>query len=317
MSNLSITMRCNNNCGYCFAKDARQSGAGTEMSRETFIVGMEYLKRSGIDQIRLLGGEPTLHTDIIWMLEQAQQYQFKILLFSNGLISEGILDNLVSMKPDQLQVLLNTSNPDEAEGKIVLQQQETMKRLGKMCMLGVNIERRGQSLEYLLKFTQEFDLKPEVRLGIAHPALSKQNSFLHTKFYSAVGQQIVAFHSLAKEQGIELRLDCGFVPCMFPLESDSDIGNLLEQTVNSCQPNLDLLPDGNFISCYPLNNLMKLRLTIESTATSLQNSFSTKISTLEKIGIYPSCSKCHLFGDRCVGGCAAQKMQRLDNNANN
>ena len=72
MANLAITTVCNQHCAYCFTvdhlgDDLRSDGSSGKqpaaqfLSMDAFESRLEFLHRSGIEQVRLLGGEPTLH----------------------------------------------------------------------------------------------------------------------------------------------------------------------------------------------------------------------------------------------------------------
>ena len=61
MANLAISAVCNQSCSYCFTVD-HLNASGTH--RDFLDVGdfderLSFLERSGINEVRLLGGEPT------------------------------------------------------------------------------------------------------------------------------------------------------------------------------------------------------------------------------------------------------------------
>jgi MoaA/NifB/PqqE/SkfB family radical SAM enzyme len=311
MANISITTECNRRCKYCFAEDSQSDTAVKVMSREIFLAAIEYLKRSKIRQVRLLGGEPTLHPDFIWMIDLAEREGFKLMIFSNGLINNHIIKRLKHIEPENLTILLNTIHPLENNSIGMKKQQNTMNELGKRVMLGVNIYRREMDMDYLLDYVTKFDLKREIRIGISHTVLNSNNVFLHPKFYQQVGLDILDFIKKSKEQNILIGFDCGFVPCMFPRKSFDFLGDMLKKTGVCCSPNLDLLPDGNFISCYPLHFMKRIPLTEKIDAPYLIDEFKKLRDQLKKIGIYSYCVGCPLFANRCNGGCVAFRFHML------
>ena len=86
MANLSITNVCNRRCVYCFANDSKSELGKTYMEEGVYDAALNYLQRSGIKQVRLLGGEPTLHPAFISMVNKALERDFTICLFTNGLM---------------------------------------------------------------------------------------------------------------------------------------------------------------------------------------------------------------------------------------
>ena len=77
-----ITEICNARCPNCFNAESRSN---KEMSLKDFEELCEYLKSNSIDFLKIMGGEPTLHTDFVKIIEIAQKYFDYIVIFSNGI----------------------------------------------------------------------------------------------------------------------------------------------------------------------------------------------------------------------------------------
>ena len=97
MANLEITRICNLQCNYCFAKDSlsetHQPGSQKLISLKSFENHLDFLDRSNIDQIRLIGGEPTMHP------------QFDEII-------EGVFDNLTAATSITIaKVVANVAKP--------------------------------------------------------------------------------------------------------------------------------------------------------------------------------------------------------------
>ena len=315
MSNISITTICNKRCPYCFAGDSRGvAGPDSFMSEDTYDKALDYLERSGIHHVRLLGGEPTLHPMFMKMVHTACERGFNVHLFSNGLMPEEVIDFLAEMDDSQLSVLLNTIHLLEDNVQGILRQQKTMERLGRKLMVGVNIYSCRQDLEYLLEYVNQFDLVRSIRIGIAHPLLSRNNTFLHSKFYHDVGLKIYEFFLRCQGDNVGIGLDCGFVPCMFSDNHSAEIESLFRDSGRCCNPNIDLMPDGSFISCYPLSNYAKISLSSTITAQDVVSGFNEILKPYKAVGIYPYCKTCEYFKrSLCNGGCIAATMNRFYN----
>jgi MoaA/NifB/PqqE/SkfB family radical SAM enzyme len=339
MANLSITTVCNKRCPYCFAEDARVARAGAgDMTRDCFLEALDFLRRSGMEQVRLLGGEPTLHKDFPWMLETALAGGFKILVFSNGLVAPATLSLMKRVGAERLRVLVNTIHPLENNPTGMARQRETLRALGNAAIAGVNIYSHEQSLDYLVDYVREYGLWSEIRIGIAHPLLARRNRFLPTKLYRDIGEKIADLHAKAARHKIRIGLDCGFVPCMFPADSFKAMEDMLGDAGAACNPIPDLLPDGRFIACYPLESLVvgqprasglvpppgrareasdqvrspaKVPLVGEATVDCVREHLRQVLQFTDELGIFPYCGKCPLFKQRCTGGCVAHKLRRL------
>jgi len=310
MANLSITNVCNRNCVYCFAGDTLTEFGKTYMSVETYNKALDYLRRSEIKQVRLLGGEPTLHPDFLKFVEKALEMNFDIMLFTNGLVTKNILDYLESIPAGRLSVLLNTIHPTDQDTRGIELQGKMMARLRGSVIAGVNIYNSKQDLHYLLDYVSEFNLKKEIRLGISHSVLSQNNVSLHPKEYHKTGYKIALLKESAIKNGIILGFDCGFVPCMFPEEYLDLLSEEIQRAGTCCHPIIDMLSDGSFISCYPLNNLLKIQITQELNSKALIEHFEKALMPYSEVGIYPFCTTCQLFKNRCNGGCMSYKIQR-------
>ena len=313
MANLSITNVCNRNCVYCFAKDTRGEFGKTYLDDETYEKALDYLERSGLKQVRLLGGEPTLHPNIKSFIKMALDRDFNIMLFTNGLMPEKVFDYLTSIPGKRLSILLNTIHPTENDIRGIKRQKKLMERFGKIIIAGVNIYNAKQELDYLLEYVTGYNLKKEVRLGIAHSVLSRNNVFLHPKEYPVIGQKIALFKLNAKKNGISLGFDCGFVPCMFPEEYIELLSEELKKAGTCCHPIIDMLTDGSFIACYPLNNFKKIKMNDKLNSKVLFRNFEKALTPYKDVGIYPYCTSCPLFRKRCNGGCISYRIQRYQN----
>jgi MoaA/NifB/PqqE/SkfB family radical SAM enzyme len=311
MANLSITNVCNKKCVYCFANDTKLEFGQTFISEKTYEKALDYLERSGIKQARILGGEPTLHPKFKIFIEKAVSRNLSIMLFTNGLISDDLIEFLSSLPEGKLSILLNTVHPSENNNQAMERQKMVMKKLGKSIIVGINLYNAKQELDYLLDYVTRFNLKKEIRIGISHSVLSQNNVFLHPKDYQKIGYNIALFKSKAKKVKVKLGFDCGLVPCMFPEEYLDILKDELKKAGTCCHPIIDLLTDGSFISCYPLNNLVKVKIHDELVASDLINTFENALLPYRQIGIYPYCTKCVLFNNRCNGGCMSFRIQRF------
>jgi MoaA/NifB/PqqE/SkfB family radical SAM enzyme len=312
MANISITNKCNRNCVYCFAGDSRESLGKTAMDFDTYLYALNYLERSGLKQVRLLGGEPTLHPLFRDMVSTALERDLDIMLFTNGLVSEPISSFLGSVPRNKLAILLNTIHPLENDIQGTSRQKTFMKKFGRSTIAGVNIYSGEQELDYLIDYVNEFGLKKEIRLGLSHTVQSGGNTYLHPKQYSTTGIKIARLKTRALKYGISLGFDCGFVPCMFPYDSLQSLSEELKKAGNCCHPVIDFLTDGTFISCYPLNNFLKIRAGDDLDAKKLTAIFENKLDVFRGSGIYAHCSSCPLFGSRCNGGCMSYRINRYE-----
>lgn len=75
------TLRCNRSCGFCFNKDLPFV---KDMSLTDFRKMIGTLKDVGVNTLDIIGGEPTLHPDIVTMVSDAERCGMRVNLSSNG-----------------------------------------------------------------------------------------------------------------------------------------------------------------------------------------------------------------------------------------
>lgn len=307
MANISITLECNMNCPHCFAKATQVETKN--MSREVFLESLDFLERSGIKQVRLLGGEPTLHPDFDWFLAQILARKLPLFLFSNGFMPKATLKSLEKFTPENLSILINANPLEQSFSHINKKLEEVFRRFNRSVKLGYTIRAKNPNLDFLTSLIEKYSLKKSIRLGLANPCLNSENDFLPAKDYKAIGNSIYEFYLKIKNKHIQIDFDCGFVACMFP---EDFLIVYLEKITNSCGAIPDILPDGSVISCYPLASFHRLKLIPESTAKELNERLDGAAEMYRNIGIFPECSTCQFKASNlCSGGCLTLAMKRL------
>ncbi|MDR2801244.1 MAG: radical SAM protein [Desulfovibrio sp.] len=310
MSNISITLSCNRQCGYCFA---RSPGEHTgHMRPEIFAQALDFLERSGIRQVPVLGGEPTIHPLFGRFIDMIKERGLDLLLFSNGRMPVKALSRLESFPAERLSVLLNIDPAaclPEPEDKRLRQ---VLAALGGTIVPGCTIHHPGVSPAPFLPLIKAFGLAPVIRAGLAHPRAGAENHFLHPRHYRTVGRGLGLFVRQALDQGVRLEFDCGFVPCMFDEEDLALFATLGDLPGSRCNPLPDFLPNGLLIPCYPLARVCQTPCLPGDTSRSVRARLSEQLAVFAQTGIYGECGRCPLREQSCCnGGCRAAALQRM------
>ena len=323
VANLSVSTVCNQSCAYCFTVDHLVDchSDGTQdplleqgfMPIKAFQERVDFLKRSNIQEVRFLGGEPTLHPQFVELIGRARAAGLRIVVFTNGLVPEDVLASLEVLPTDQCTVMVNVNQPSEpGPDELFHQRCETLQRLGRRALPGFNIYQLDCDMDFLLSLIAETDCKPAIRLAMAQPCLTGENRHIHPNQYRAVAVKVVHLARIAAKAGIKLDFDCGFVRCMF---SDDDLETLRSAGANvgwQCNPILDVDIRGNVIHCYPLSRLARFPLTPESDAPALRRAFEARTRPYRLAGVFKECSICPFKADgECQGGCLAMTIRRF------
>ncbi|MCK4269460.1 MAG: radical SAM protein, partial [Methanogenium sp.] len=110
MSNLLITSKCNRKCSFCFARQRLTSNKeNSNISRENIRKVMAFNKASGINQLRLLGGEPSVHPEFIDIVDEALSKKFHVHVFTNGMFPVHVADHLAGLPDESISFLCNIS----------------------------------------------------------------------------------------------------------------------------------------------------------------------------------------------------------------
>ena len=128
-----ITEQCNANCPTCFNK---QNRSNVNMPFNKFCDICDLFSTNGVQHIKIMGGEPTIHTDFSRMVEYAQQKFQYVHIFTNS-----INDNITEFSYEQ--------NSDYLKEKIINETEKEIKELIKNRLDEKNISYNGISLHIL------------------------------------------------------------------------------------------------------------------------------------------------------------------------
>jgi hypothetical protein len=316
MTNLVVSSLCNLSCPFCFAEEHFRAGGrrgpAQFISESAFTERLELLQCSGMQEVRLVGGEPTLHPHFPQLVEQVRARGMRLKIFTHGLLKETVIACLENLNEQECTILINLSATEGLNSKVKERQRLALKRLGPRATPGLTISSPNFSLEPSMALILETGCRKAIRLGLAQPTLSGENRFLHPSQYSIVGSKIAAYAQIAASHAIRLEFDCGFVRCMFSAEAL----RILEQTRTSfgwhCSPIPDIDLEGNAIPCFPLAGRFSISLTLQSRPADLRSQLMQHMQPYRLAGIYPSCSSCDYKANaQCSGGCLAATIRRF------
>ncbi len=88
--------------------------------------------------------------------------------------------------------------------------------------------------------------------------------------------------------------------------------NLREAVGVRCNPVIDILVEGDCISCYALSRFGRLPLPLEGNRYNLVKSFDRELLPVLPVGVHRECTHCdYLAKGLCSGGCRARRALRL------
>ncbi len=310
MANLEVTNVCNLDCPFCFAQEYIGNAAVEKKQKFISIPDyqseLDFLDRSKIEQVRLIGGEPTLHPEFPLLLELAKNRNKKIMVFSNGLMPARAVESLLSINSNDCVVLINIVASRRNSTISVREQQRrfaVIRTLGDRVVLGHTISTPNFSLGNTISLVNQLGCRKIVRVGLSHPASPKYESAIHPRQYKHIGQRLFEFAREAHQDGVRFELDCGFVPCMFTEEQANLLNSYNTILRWNCSPVLDVHISGTMIMCFPNDGLVNIQLSPDSEAQKARDEMMAKTAIYRHIGIFPECSICDFKRTQiCSGG---------------
>ena len=103
---LALTYRCQNSCSFCYCDGPRTT---PELNTDQWKDIIANLWQIGVPNVLFTGGEPTLRTDLVELILEAEQ--FVTGLVTNGRNLSMIASELHDASLDYIQVSLEASEP--------------------------------------------------------------------------------------------------------------------------------------------------------------------------------------------------------------
>lgn len=163
---------------------------------------------------------------------------------------------------------------------------------------------------FLFDIIEKYQLRKNIRVGIALPIYEGGNSYIKKEDYKKAGDYFTTFAKEAWRHNIILGMDCGFVACMFSLEQMGELQLYGVAPSFSCGSALDIGPKLQVWNCFPLFQLLRVPALEYKSIVELQEDLEKKIEPAlsHAQGIFPECSNCkHYSRNTCKGGCKSLK----------
>ncbi|HZY91240.1 MAG TPA: GTP 3',8-cyclase MoaA [Thermoplasmata archaeon] len=107
---ISLTQRCNLRCVFCHMEG--QPAASAEITPEEIEAVVRVGARLGIDRVKLTGGEPTLRSDLIEIVQRLSPLVEEISMTTNGLLLDRLAGPLHAAGLRRVNVSLPSLDPE-------------------------------------------------------------------------------------------------------------------------------------------------------------------------------------------------------------
>jgi len=110
-----LTENCNANCKNCFNSQYRENH---HIELDDLEKIFKYLNSNGVEKLKIMGGEPTVHPDFLSAINLAQHYFKKIIIFTNALNDRILL--ITPREQDSIIYNFNFITTDFETDKLLL-----------------------------------------------------------------------------------------------------------------------------------------------------------------------------------------------------
>jgi len=268
MANVLLTNICNQKCPYCFAVDKitreQKHNDLREMSLRDLRTVLDFLERNDERAIRLMGGEPTLHSRFEEIIDYILSRNFTIHIFTNGLFSLPRA-NFLAKKGQNIKYSFNINPPSTYSSQRwnqIMKNLEVITRL-KNCLIGSVIWQKSLNIDYLIDLANRYPVKAII-LRIANPIIAQKNKYISLSQYPALARNMIREIRKINKNKVRIGFGCGLAENMF---SPEEIRLLKKYNVANikwgCDGNsgrFDISTNLSVFRCFPLSSWQKKNL---------------------------------------------------------
>jgi hypothetical protein len=303
MRNLFINSDCNLRCDYCFvSKDF--GGAPPRLDRRSFDAVLGWLKDAGATTVAILGGEPTLHPDLLYFLSELWRAGVCPVLFTNALFPPDWAEPLAALT---VNIVVNYNGPEIGPPAALELRESNLGRLaglGGRISLSKNLAPGHLDYGYLIEGAKRFGVKT-IRYDLSRPRADLANAHFGSEGSGAGVQAMLGLARAAAAEGLATGLDCCLPACLMSPAELPELQALSSPFESVCRPSLDILPDLSVIHCWPLPGLRAPRLADFFDELDLLGHMAGLAQPV-RAKARSECGGCSRPPSACQGGCLAR-----------
>ena len=302
MPNIVINNFCNQNCQYCFANEIMAENKKM-IDFDSFKKIVDFLKKSNIGNIGLIGGEPSLHPQLTNFIDYLKENNIHPRILTNG-------TNLLSYDINKFKncsLLININNKNMVNEK---NYQSTLLALNELDKINANIVYGINLFDGMLDYDYFINLLIQHNKSFcrcSYVAPTKIEDFSDKEKYYLKGKDLfLSFCRDMNKYNLSIDLDCNKIPLCYFSQEELDLINKTCSNYNSvCNPAVDINMDFTVTSCFGAYDPINL-FDFNNYSELERYLFAKKV--LPKIFSNNSgrCKDCQQFEKLiCQGGCLA------------
>ncbi|MBS7637318.1 radical SAM protein [Candidatus Bathyarchaeota archaeon] len=311
---------CNRACPFCFLNDwiKRDEAEARHMSYKDLRTVIRWLRDSGIERVKLAGGEPMLHPNLLDFAKELVKNRIVIdAILTNGLGETDLYRELVRLTGTNW--LVNVTSPEtytKDEWALLNRNLEVLRwrnedvpvirsgfdtsSLRHLC-LSITFYKPDQEYAYIIDLAKRYG-SPVIRYDVSRPSADKSN--LHIDFNSLrkIKPTLMSFVKDAVREGVKPMLDDALPFCIFT-QKELMFLYLFSNFSSICLPSMDVMPDLRVEYCTSMRGLLPTYRVPEAPAGKM---FQDLLSDSNRYRNYqlPTCKNCYNWRmGLCQGYC--------------
>ena len=298
--NVIINTFCNLHCPYCFASNVIDRYAAHNcMTIDNFEKALSFLKYNGMDEVRLIGGEPTLHPKLKEFIEKTVDFGFTdIMIFTNGLFNKDLANYFKQVsKRINLHFLFNVNEPRLLKEKYqtIINNLYDLSGYAQVTV-GINFYSPDQEYEYIVDLAKEFGCNT-IRWSLTIPNAKEVNYLSFINHVNKNKKNIIHFFELCSDANIVAHQDCNALPiCMFDPEDIIKILHVKPDTFTKThceQAVIDVTPDLKVYRCFGMTDVeSEISLLNFNTFGEIYEYYHNFDEKFRKIHLFSRCAEC-------------------------
>lgn len=317
MANIILNNACNLYCPFCFASKHKKEKEGSSLlSLEEYDRLLSFISGN----VRLCGGEPSLHPHFIQFLNTAISAERNIDIMTNGLWPDAVQKFFSDLPPHThayFTFLLNCLEPNLYKDDQLQCLQKTLSLLNpRKVTLGFTVYKPGFDPSYILSLAKRYGIT-SIRYSVTAPNIQGRGAnLLPIVAYGPTAKVMSGLNREALKEGIELISDCGYIPPCCYEEKELLSLFLSPPPIRSakfiCSSPPDIGPNHTAWRCYGLYELLRADTKAFCTSAELTSHFNRHTRLLDNIHLFAECVGCSYKKEGiCNGGCYAHRVKNL------
>lgn len=323
--NIYPTDYCNRRCPFCKLTGVLTTQENrADMTTQDIDAIIDFCKRSEVSQLRILGGEPSQHPQIVDLIEKV----YKKGLCVGAIFTNGIFDNDELIKcilRHSIPINMNYFPKDEYKAGQLELVHENMRRLflenadlkgmvgQKLCRtnngtLSITFYQPNQEYQYIIDTCLKYKVN-SIRWAAAHSSITQGNRHVHWGLLRQMIPLMLNFVRNALKAGIYTGVECGLVPCVLTKKEYAFLSRFVDGFRFTCEPILDVFPDLSVHYCMGMPIVS--RITKNNTLSQILLEQTIISEHFRKRPRSKACLKCEWWqSKRCQGYCLQYKYDK-------